>query len=423
MAINIRIEDLDTFAKNGIYEDDIRNTINAYRKEGISDDEIYNKFQQKLKTFQTKETQAETLEPKEELPQKPSTSEQPVGRNVGYVEGIPTKFAQDYSGGFASRLAGIANIPLARKVLMPLAPDFKDGKQITPKEMIDLSQAPEQYESGKQQYEQTLKGFEEQHPIASMLSGGAGTVASFVGPVGWAGKIGKGVQGAVGASKAIKAASAMKKGAAIGKIAPRVAGEMAAFAAYESAKKGTEGDTFSFEKAASGGLQGLGLGLGFGVAGGIGAEVEEPLTALAEKLIVNPRASKLLAATATTTGEGLAIGAIPSLLEGHIPTVSDLAVGTGFAYGGRGLAEGASRAAMGLRKLEEKIPYSKLREMAKGRKESRQLEAENKSLQRIQDFARIETEEELLQRQNIAKNIENLNKTRENLGMQGQDQA
>lgn len=51
MSVDITQDELDVFSKNGISEDDIRNTVNSYRNEGVSDEEIRAKFDTKLKSF------------------------------------------------------------------------------------------------------------------------------------------------------------------------------------------------------------------------------------------------------------------------------------------------------------------------------------------------------------------------------------
>ena len=51
MAVNITQDELDLFGKNGISENDIQNTVNAYRQEGVSDEDIRAKFDTKLNNF------------------------------------------------------------------------------------------------------------------------------------------------------------------------------------------------------------------------------------------------------------------------------------------------------------------------------------------------------------------------------------
>lgn len=58
MAVEITQDELDIFSKNGITEDDIRNTVNAYRDEGVSDKDIRAKFDVKLNSFKN-QTSAE----------------------------------------------------------------------------------------------------------------------------------------------------------------------------------------------------------------------------------------------------------------------------------------------------------------------------------------------------------------------------
>ena len=51
MTVDITQEELDLFTKNGISQDDIRQTINNYRSDGLSDIDIRAKFDNKLNSF------------------------------------------------------------------------------------------------------------------------------------------------------------------------------------------------------------------------------------------------------------------------------------------------------------------------------------------------------------------------------------
>lgn len=61
MSVDITQDELDIFSKNGISEDDIRNTVNAYRQEGISDKDIRAKFDTKLNSFKAAPAKKPTL--------------------------------------------------------------------------------------------------------------------------------------------------------------------------------------------------------------------------------------------------------------------------------------------------------------------------------------------------------------------------
>ena len=51
MTVDITQEELDLFTKNGISQEDIRQTINNYRSDGLSDIDIRAKFDNKLNSF------------------------------------------------------------------------------------------------------------------------------------------------------------------------------------------------------------------------------------------------------------------------------------------------------------------------------------------------------------------------------------
>lgn len=55
MPVNITNEELDLFNKNGFSDDDVRETINSYRSQGLDDKAIRNKIDQRLNSWQPKQ--------------------------------------------------------------------------------------------------------------------------------------------------------------------------------------------------------------------------------------------------------------------------------------------------------------------------------------------------------------------------------
>lgn len=75
MGVEITQDELNIFSKNGISEDDIRNTVNSYRSEGVSDEEIRAKFDTKLNSFQNP-TQSENISNNQKTSESPEDETQ-----------------------------------------------------------------------------------------------------------------------------------------------------------------------------------------------------------------------------------------------------------------------------------------------------------------------------------------------------------
>ena len=321
MSVNIRLEDLDTFAKNGISEDAIRDTINAYRKEGMSDDDIYNRFQQKLKQFQ-QNTQLEN--------QTQSSVETP-----GIVEGIGKVAGNALAFGQGSRIAGVLNTAPGRVLkqainplgsLMPGEQRTVQAQELTPEA---ISQA---YQEGKQQFKQETQQFAEEHPVASTIGEVGGTLAGIAVPAGAVG----------GIAKAGVAATRLGRAGKLGQVASRLAGEATAFGTYEGIREGFgEGRSDALE-ALKGAGKGAAFGGALGILGGAVQAAEPTLIQKAIQLGISPENSQLLVKAFGIGAEGVTLGAVPSALEGQAPTSRDIGTGLAFAAGGRAASEALS---------------------------------------------------------------------------------
>lgn len=342
MAINISLDDLDTFARNGISEDAIRDTINAYRQEGIADEEIYNKFQQKLQDIK-----------KAAAP--------------GVVESFGMNAGNAFAFGQGSRIAGVANTGAGRVLMQVLNPA---AGLLAPKptlEELDPRKYKEQYQEGKQQFETKQEAANLAHPVASTIGEVGGTLAGLAVP---AGALGNAVRAGVAGTR-------LGQAGRIGSIAARAAGEATAFGVYEGVREGFGEGRADAMAALKGGGKGVALGAALGILGGGAKAVEENLVQSAERLIKTPGSSKLLNAVAQKivqhpvaseraalaaglAAEGVTLGAVPAALEGKAPTATDIATGVGFAAGGRAVGEGLS---WGLGKTREWITSPSEREV------------------------------------------------------------
>lgn len=403
MPIEIELSDLDTFAKNGISEDAIRDTINAYRKEGVSDDEISQKIQNKLSEFRSPSAE-------QDIPEQGIASEQEQPKEkMGLLPAVGVRASNAFLAGAGSIAAGMLNVPIVRRTVLPLAYAAEKLITKTPDTSVqEIPQAVEQYKRGAKEYGQALEQAKQEYPVASTLTDIGATIASFLLPIG---AVGKGVKGAVAGSKLIQSAAKMGKiGALTEKIVPNVARGMAEFGAYESVKKATEGEpgTFSPKGAAIGAVQGIGTGGLIGVAGGVAGEFEEPLIQKAIELGGNPMASRLLGMAATSTVEGATLGVAPAIMQGRLPGYEEFKSGMQFALGARGVSKAAELGATGTRALTEMLPASEKRQMIAARRGTKALEA-------AEELAGLDTEEALAARQQLAKDASALVKQSESL--------
>ena len=97
MPVQITEDMHKTFLDNGFTENDIANTVNHYRQQGQSDDEIFNNLNNKYQSFKTPKpkmnnTQIQTNTPIEESNiSSPYVIEGGISKNVQYRNEHPIK--------------------------------------------------------------------------------------------------------------------------------------------------------------------------------------------------------------------------------------------------------------------------------------------------------------------------------------------
>lgn len=336
MAINISQEEMDLLNNNGISVDDVRNTINNYRKDGVSDDEIYNKLQTKIQSFSKPLEQPQT----------------PTAKDPGILLGGARELTSELAFGAGPIIAGATNVSVSQLAALTTA---IEDRSLAPLKALDPRQIPQQFKEGRQDFIESQKAFGEYHPVAKKITGGVGTIGSIAGTA-----------GSVGALTKAATAARLGKAGKIGQYVTRTAGEATTFGTYEAAKEGFAEGEIDAKAALQGGLKGIGVGALFGVAGGVVGEGEQSLVSFAKNMIQNPLGSKfaqvLIKGLGTAT-EGAAIGSAPAIVEGRAPTREELLAGEAFAAGGRGLAFGASKAGSALRRFAETPTKMQLEEI------------------------------------------------------------
>lgn len=173
MAVNIKQSELDVFNNNGISTDSIRDTINVYRKQGISDEEIQEKFQAKLNQFTTKQQEPQqTQEPSTEY-SGPSYLTGATRKALGGLTLGATPYIAGYTNVLAEDLADITQGDLATK-----AKGY--GKYLMHQLVPMTAVKSESFRRGQQAYQEEQKKFEEAYPTTATAAEIVGSIPTYV---------------------------------------------------------------------------------------------------------------------------------------------------------------------------------------------------------------------------------------------------
>ena len=302
MAVNIKQSELDVFNNNGISTDTIRDTINVYRKQGINDEEIQEKFQEKLKQFTTKQQPQQTQGPSIEY------------SGPSYITGASRELMGGLTLGATPYIAGITNIPASY-----LAGRFKNP--------IEL------FKEGTREYKEEQEQFSKAYPTTATAAEIVGSIPTYVVGAGEISAALKGTKVLANAPKAVKA------------LATSV-GAMQPLAVQKGIEESLKEDSTigSIAKATGKGeLEALAFGITFG---GLNP-LESKVLATASKMTgqFKPFTQWLAQKAAQTpfiAAEGAAIGTIPALTQGRLPTGEEITSGTLATGALRGVGEVAS---------------------------------------------------------------------------------
>lgn len=302
MSVDIRKSDIEIFNNNGISTDDIRNTINIYRKRGVSDEEIQQKFQAKLQEFNI----PKTTEKKEEVYTGPSR-----------ITGGIREAISGATLGAAPYIAGATNI-IANPLGKATGAILGEGKF----QASDLNPI-KSFKEGKQEYQQEQEQFKEAYPTLATTANIAGSIPTYLVGGGELSSAVKGTKALAQAPKLVKRVVASTAG-----MQPLAVQKGIEESLKEDATVGSIAKQFGI-----GELEALSFGFTFGM--------------------LNPFESKIIAKASETTGikqpflrwsainarrlpfiatEGVAIGSIPALTQGRLPTKEE--IGSGVAATG-----------------------------------------------------------------------------------------
>ena len=335
------------------------NFIQKAKQAGATKEQVANFLRDKGYdvVYNQEQSQEETTErpSQEETVEQQTNTEEP-----GLIEGFGKEVANAFAIGQGSRIAGLLNTAPGRVlkgVINPAGTILSGPKEISSQDFSPES-ISKAYQEGKQQFEQSQEQYKKEHPTASMIGEGVGTVGGFLVP---AGAVGGAVRGGVAATR-------LGRAGRVGMLASRAAGEITTGALYEGVREGFGEGRADAEAALKGAGKGAALFGALGILGGGARVVEENLVSTAVKLAENPANNKILRAVmekvashpvaaersamaAGLAAEGTTLGALPAYLNDQEITAKDIGTGLAFAAGGRGAAEVASWAGGKLRKF------------------------------------------------------------------------
>lgn len=317
------------FRENGVDVEGLRNAMQSKIEDGSLTKQQAQEYlinQYNRLTFQKQE--------------QPATQEEV--KTPGIIQGIWQTAGNAFAFGQGSRIAGFFNTAPGRVVESALNPigSILKGPKTTSIEELSPSKISEQYQQGKQQFEQEQRKFQEQHPVASTVGEVVGTLAGLAIPAGAVGNL----------AKAGVATTRLGKAGKIGQVASRLAGEATAFGTYEGIREGFGEGRADAELALKGFGKGAALGGALGMLGGAVQAAEPTLVEKAIELGISPSNSKILVQAFGIGAEGATLGAVPAALEGKTPTKKDIETGLAFAAGGRAASVALSSSLGGIRK-------------------------------------------------------------------------
>lgn len=297
MSIYLSDEQISLFKKNGIDESQIQNTVNSYRQEGISDEEINSKIQTKLKSFsEEKGVISKTVDFAKRTGEEVVRE---VKNPLLAATALGTSFARSATMGYLDK--AIAEVHAARRATQSVGEAIKAKSTEPLKEGLNVVKT---YKEGQDFVKKFGEYFASNYPASQTVGDLAGMLVGF----GKAGVVGKAAKAGVtkGAVKFLGEEALKKKGV---KALSKLAENVGTWTTYETLTAANTGDDVT-QAAKKGGVMGAALTI---VGGGAG-------------LIT----SKAAAMTGVTGGlakagafgleaglEGATMVAAPSVIEGE----------------------------------------------------------------------------------------------------------
>ena len=266
--------------------------------------------------------------------------------------------------GAAPLIAGATNVYAneAAAVTQALQGNFGALKQADPRKI------PEQFKQGKAEFNREQATFKEEHPTLSTGANVVGNVLGFLAP---AGAVARGIKGTTLAAKAARG----------------VASSAVPMAAQKGFTEAGKDDTTAGKVAAQAGLGAL-EGGAIGTVFGALNPFKGAITARAAQMTGMPRLAKAIGEATTLPAEAGAIGAIPALTQGRMPTKEELKNSLIFTTIARGLGGAAAYALPKVRKAFTEPTQSEVQEATERVAKNEAAAARAEELEKVQNQLR-----------------------------------
>lgn len=271
---------------------------------------------------------------------KPKEQEQAGTESPNAAVGTTRELIRGITLGAAPLIAGATNVYAneAAAVTQALQGDFGALKQADPRKI------PEQFRQGRAAFNREQAAFQEEHPTLSTGANVAGNIAGYIAP---AGAVARGIKGATVAAK----------------VARGLLPAAVPMAAQKGLTEASKDDTTVGKVAAQTGL-GAVEGAAFGAVFGALNPFKGAITARAAQMTGKPLLAKAISEGVALPAEAGAIGAVPALTQGRLPTKEELKNSLIFTIIARGLGSGAAYASPKVRKAFTEPTQSEVQEAA-----------------------------------------------------------
>ena len=271
---------------------------------------------------------------------KPKEQEQATTESPNAAVGTTRELIRGITLGAAPLIAGATNVYAneAAAVTQALQGNFGALKQADPRKI------PEQFRQGRAAFNREQAAFQEEHPTLSSGANVAGNIAGYIAP---AGAVARGIKGATVAAK----------------VARGLLPAAVPMAAQKGLTEASKDDTTVGKVAAQTGL-GAVEGAAFGAVFGALNPFKGAIMARAAQMTGKPLLAKAIGEGVALPAEAGAIGAVPALTRGRLPTKEELKNSLIFTTIARGLGSGAAYALPKVRKAFTEPTQAEVREAA-----------------------------------------------------------
>lgn len=271
---------------------------------------------------------------------KPKEQEQAATESHNAAVGTTRELIRGITLGAAPLIAGATNVYAneAAAVTQALQGNFGALKQADPRKI------PEQFRQGRAAFNREQAAFQEEHPTLSSGANVAGNIAGYIVP---AGAVARGIKGATVAAK----------------VARGLLPAAVPMAAQKGLTEASKDDATVGKVAAQTGLGAI-EGAAFGAVFGALNPFKGAITARAAQMTGKPLLAKAISEGVALPAEAGAIGAVPALTQGRLPTKEELKNSLIFTTIARGLGSGAAYALPKVRKAFTEPTRAEVQEVA-----------------------------------------------------------